>query len=943
MSRRRVPVSLRVNGTPVSTTVRPNQLLADFLHDDLALRGTRSGCGQGICGCCTVWLDGDPVKACLVLAAQADGAAVTTIEGLTPPAGLHAVQEAFVAAGAVQCGFCIPGMVMTAAAFVRDRPAADDAAIRDALANNLCRCTGYVKIVDAVRMVAAAGGVPVVPTNPSPAATRDSPATIGLALPRLDAPDKVTGRACYSGDREPPGAVFARILRSPHAHARIVAVDATEAAALPGVVAVLTADNAPRVRFTSSPADAAPGARARITDECLFDQTVRHVGQAVAMVAAEDWETAEDALERIAVNYEPLAAVTDPVAALADGAHALHEGRPNNLIARVRVERGAVDAGFAGADVVIERRYRTSRQKHAVLEPQVCTADWNGVVLTVWTPTQSPHQLAVKLAALWGLSRDRVRVIAQHVGGGFGQRLGFVLEPYVTAMAMRLRRPVKCVLDRLEDFTATESRHPMLITVRAGARTDGTLTALQVASVIDAGAYAGPSVEVAHVHANLTMRHHRCPAQFEGEVVYTTTPPCGSFRGVGGPQAAFSVEQCLDELADRIGCDPVEFRRRNCLRLGEHDPWTTLPLASWALDEVLDRGRTAIRWDEYRRRRLRDGAWVRGVGMAVAMHVSGANCISVRRVETSEAEVQVSADGMVEVRCGQSEIGTGVTTTMAQIVATELGLPLDRVRVCFGDSARTPYDSGAHSSRTAFTTGWAVRRAAEDARGHLLRVAAAALEAREEDLELRCGMVGVKGTPARRVALNELVRRAGLDATGVVGRGTAPVTNAPPFGAHFADVSVNLDTGQIRVNRYVAVHDVGRALNRAVVEGQIQGAVAQGMGFALSEEVRIDADGGVLTTGFADYRVPTATDVPPIEVILVECPDPNGPYGAKGVGEVGIVPVAGALANAVADATGVRILHAPMTPPRVVAALTAAEGVGDAWGEKAPWPTIGSR
>lgn len=751
------------------------------------------------------------------------------------------------------------------------------------------------------------------------------PAAVGAGLPRVDAPAKTTGAAPFVADIRLPGMVWARLLRSPHAHARVVAVHTTAAAGLPGVIAVMTRDNAPALRFSSSPSDSTPGGRVTVEDETLFPSTVRFAGDVVAMVAAVDVETAEDALELIDVDYDVLPPLVTTEAAAAVGAPPLHPNRDDNVLGRARLEHGGdVGAAFAASDVVIERTYRTSRQKHAQLETQVCIADWDGERLSVWAPSQAPHMLRTKIARLWSLPEDRVRVIVPNVGGGFGHRIGFVLEHYATAMARHLGRPVKLLLNRLEDFTNSESRHAMTITVRAGGRRDGTLAGLQVRSVLDAGAYAGVSVDTAYIHAQVGMRLYRCPRRFDADVVYTNTPPAGSFRGVGGPQAAFSIEQCIDELAAALEWDPIEFRRRNALRAGDVDPWTRLPIDSWPIDQVLDRGRAAIGWDAVHGKRLRDGPWRRGAGMAVMMHLSGANCISSRRVEESKALVRINADGTVAALTGQSETGAGATMLVAQLVASELALPVDGVSVILGDTDITPYDSGSHASRTAFTTGWAATLAARDAKRRILEVAAGMLEAGEIDLEIGGGAVRVKGAPARAVTFAEIADRAARAGVDLTGAGEAPLTNAPPFGAHFADVSVNVETGRVRINRYVAVHDVGRALNRSIVEGQIEGAVVQGIGFGLFEEVRVDADSGIIVNAtFMDYKVPTAADVPPIDVILIERPDPNGPHGAKGAGEVGIVPVAGALANAVADAIGTRVLHAPMTPERILAAIDA--------------------
>jgi xanthine dehydrogenase molybdenum-binding subunit len=752
-------------------------------------------------------------------------------------------------------------------------------------------------------------------------------AAVGDPLPRVDAPAKTTGEATYVADLRLPRMVWARLLRSPHAHARVVGVNTEAAAALPGVVAVMTRDNAPRLRFSSSPADGAPGGRVTAEDETLFPSTVRFAGDIVAMVAAVDIETAEDAIELIDVDYEILPPLATPEAAVAVGAPPLHEDRTDNVLGRARLEHGGdAAAALAASDVVIERTYHTARQKHAQLETQVCIADWDGGRLTVWSPSQAPHMLRTKLARLWALPEESVRVVVPNLGGGFGHRIGFVLEHYATAMARHLGRPVKLPLSRVEDFSNSESRHAMTITVRAGGRRDGTLAGLHVRSVLDAGAYAGVSADTAYIHAQVGMRLYRCPRRFDGEVIYTTTPSAGSFRGVGGPQATFSIEQCIDELAGALGWDPIEFRRRNTLRAGEADPWTKLPIGSWPIDEVLDRGRAAIDWVAVRGRGLRNGPWRRGVGMAAMMHLSGANCISTQRIEESKAVVRLNADGTVTALTGQSETGAGATMLVAQLVAAEIGLPVDRVSIVLGDTAATPYDAGSHASRTAFATGWAAILAARDARRRILAVAADMLEAGAVDLEIVEDAVRVKGAPARGVALAEVAERAARAGVDLDGSGEAPITNAPPFGAHFADVSVNSETGRVRVNRYVAVHDVGRALNRSIVEGQIEGAVVQGMGFALSEEVQVDPETGVVVNAtFMDYKILTAADVPTIDVILIERPDANGPHGAKGVGEVGIVPVAGALANAVADAIGTRVVRAPMTPERVLRALAGEQ------------------
>lgn len=752
---------------------------------------------------------------------------------------------------------------------------------------------------------------------------------VGRRLPRADAYEKVTGAARYTGDLKLPGMLYGKLLRSPHGHARIRGIDTSRAEALPGVVAILHHGNTPRRIFAQSEYTATAPAAAPPPDQYLFDQVVRYAGEPVAAIAAVDADTAERAAELIAVDYEPLPVVTDPLAALAPGAPVVNQlpGSQGNLAMHIPIHFGDVEQGFAAAEVVVEGRFYTSKQKHVQTEPYTCVADYDvRGRLTVWTPNQTPHPLRKQLADLFGLPLSRVRVIVPHLGGGFGGRVGFVGEQWAVALAMRAHRPVRLEYSRLEDFIGTESRHPMVVEGRLGARRDGTLTAVQFKTWSNAGAYITQSPDVTAVGGLFGLRLYRCENRwFDGYVVYTNTPPSGAYRGFGAPQHYFALEQLIDELAGKLGRDPLDLRRQLAVQKGQVDQWTQLPIASGRFADLLSAGAEAVGWAEKRGRRLREGPWVHGVGCGCIMWVSGTACLHPGMVEGSGAICRLNLDGTVDVSVGATDLGTGIGTTLAQIAAEVLAIPVDHVRVILGDTDVTPFDAGAHASRTLFHAGNAVQLAAADVGRQILAMGAELLEVSAADLELKAGRLEVRGAPGKGASLADLALHTYTRVTEIVGKGYAPQTNAPPYAAHFAAVAVNTETGQVRVLRYVAVHDVGRAINPTVVEGQIEGAVFHGLGYALSEDLLFDPQtGSALNASFMDYKFLTAADVPHIRAILVEDPDPNGPFGAKGIGEVGLPPVAAAVANAIADATGARLTRLPMTPERVLQALRQA-------------------
>lgn len=748
---------------------------------------------------------------------------------------------------------------------------------------------------------------------------------VGRRLPKPDAIRKVTGAARYAGDLSEPGMLHAVILRSPHPHARIKELDTRAAEAMPGVVKVLHHGNVTAGPFTTSEWDAPAALGSLPRDQVLFSAVVRYVGEPVAAVAAVDPATAAAAAEAILVEYESLPAVFDAEAALEPNAPRVHAHMESNVAAHIPLPFGDTDAGFGEADHIIERRFVTSRQKQTPMEPFTCVAQYDGDLLTVITPNQTPHQARVKLADIFGLAVNRVRIVTPTMGGGFGGRTGLVGEPWAAALALATRRPVRLEYSRYEDFIATEARHPAIIDVKAGFKQDGSLTALYVKSVLNTGPYVSQGAAVTAVHGLTILRPYKCPQRrFDGYTVLTNASPASAFRGFGGPQAAFALEQVIDEIAEAVGKDPLQLRREILAGPGDLDGMLFRPIESNGMRLCLEAGAEKIGWAQKRARGSGNGVWRRGVGMAASVWVSGTGCLGEALTEASVANLRLNADGTVTLITGAMDCGTGPGTTLAQIVAEELGVPFDAVRVIAGDTDVTPLDLGAHASRTLFVAGLAAHDAARQAKEQALQVAAEMLEVSPADLETREGRIGVVGAPDRSVAYAQVAVKAFARLGEIGGRGVAPQRQAAPYGAQFAEVEVNVQTGQVRVVRMVAAHDVGRAINPTIVEGQIEGGVVQGIGYALTEDMPVDNETGQpLGASFMDYRVLTSADVPLVESIVIEAPDEAGPYGAKAVGEPGIIPTAAAIANAIYDAVGVRINRLPITPARVLEALCA--------------------
>ncbi len=923
-------VRVRINGEDRRWTIAPGDLLLDVLRRE-GYFGVKRGCETGECGCCTVLLNGKPINSCMLFAAQANGREVTTVEAVAQGDKLDPVQQAFLDHGAAQCGFCTPGMILSTKALLREHPRATEEQVREALAGNFCRCTGFKKPVEAV--LAVAHGSPRH-CDETPAASRH--AVVGHSLPKTDGVKLVAGRACFTDDIHLPGMLIGKILPSPHAHARIKRIDASKARSLAGVHAALTYRDVPRVPHTTagqSWPEPSP------YDTYLLDSKVRFVGDRVAAVAAESREIAEEALRLIEVEYEVLPAIVDMEQATKPGAPTIHDEADStgihdakrNIAAFIKKELGDVDQGFRQADVVVEREFHTHRQQHAMMEPHVSIAwlDEDGR-LTIRTSTQVPFHTRRQVAMILQLPVQKVRVTKPRIGGGFGGKQEMLLEDITGALALVTRRPVKIEYTREEEFYMARSRHPQILKVKIGAKRDGTIVANQMSVLATTGAYGSHSATVQGNTGSKVLPLYRAPnMKFDCTVVYTNAPVAGAFRGYGCPQGFFAQESVIDELAHELGMDPIELRRRNLIRAGDVDELSAqlgegrrgLPrnIRSCGMPECLERGARAIDW-ESKRGSLPDISTHlrRGVGMSCSIQGSG-----IAGVDWAAALLKMNEDGSFNLQVGASDLGTGADTVLAQIAAETLGVTLDKMIVCSGDTDFTPFDVGAYASSTTIISGGAVKKAAEKVRAQMIEVAAHMLEVAPDKVELGNNEAFTSCECRKAVSLADVARHA-MYKEKVQIMDSASHWNSdspPPFCATFAEVEVDTETGKVRVVELVTAVDCGVAVNPVQAEGQAEGAVAQGIGYALTEEMLLDETGRMINPNFLDYKVLSAKDMPKLTTILVETEEPLGPYGAKSIAEVPINGPAPAIANAIYHAIGIRFRRLPIRPEMVLKAL----------------------
>ena len=920
-----VEIRFTVNGVDHSLTTDARRRLADVLREDLGMTGTKIGCNAGDCGACTVRLDGEQVCACLVAVGQVHGRSILTIEGLRAGDGsLAPLQEAFLACGGAQCGACTPGMLMAADDLLARVPSPGRSEVLDGLAGVLCRCTGYAKIIEAVE---ASGTPSHAARDPGPVAAGEA---VGSRIARLDGADKVTGAERFADDLFDASALTLRVVRSPHARASFAVGDLDEfVAAHPGLIRVLTAADVPganRYGIYDTGKD----------QPVLADGHVRYAGEAVLALVGDARVVAEIADEDLPITWSPLPAVVGTAAGLDPAAPRLHADRPGNILVEGLVERGDVEAALAGAAVTATGTFETSFVEHAYIEPEAGTARVVDDRIEVWATTQTPYMDRNELALILGVPPDRVRVIPSACGGGFGGKLDLSIQPLLAIAALATGRPVRGTWSRPESMRASTKRHPARITATFGASAAGRLTGVRFHGDFDTGAYASWGPTVAHrvpVHASgpYAVEAALCTSR----AVHTNGPPSGAFRGFGVPQAAIAHEALMDDLAEALGIDRLEIRRRNALRAGSLtltgqrlDASAGLPACLHALAphwESLQADATAFNL----RADATGSPLRRGVGIGAMWYGIGNTSLP----NPSTVEMGVRSDGSIQLFSGAMDIGQGSATVIAQIAADALGVEVGSLQLTHPDTDLTPDAGKTSASRQTFVSGNAAKRAGEELRRRILALAEAGESAVIETAATGAGpgrLVVRDGEATSTIELRELPsgeRGCVIHASGTYDPKTTELDEAGQgipyetygFGAQLALVDVDTELGTVAVRRIVAAHDVGRAINPTLVEGQIEGGIAQGLGMALTEAYVPGA-----TDNLHDYLIPTVGDAPQVDVILVEDAEPAGPYGAKGVGEPALVPTAPAILGAIRDATGARVTSVPATPDRVLAAIRAA-------------------
>ena len=1007
-------ILLVVNGVEHQVEIAPGDTLLKVLRG-LGYHSVKFGDEHGQTGADTVLLDGRPINAGITLAAQAEGHVIATAEALgehpdqgwRKTEGLHPLQRAFIETGAIQCGYCTPAQILAARHLLERNLAPTESEVRDVLSGVLCRCTGYLKPVQAVLRAAAelrgedgfgtkaldddvAEGdeidsqslrtpvpkapdahladlrAPAVQTLPKLIVTPDAlpNQTVGKPEPKVDAVKLVQGKPAFAADIEIRGMLYAKVLHSPHAHARIKRIDATKARALPGVAAVLTHEDVPRVPYsTAGQSHPIPGP----LDCFSLDNKVRFVGDRVAFVAAETPEIAEKALGLIDVEYEVLPAVLDTREAMKPGAPVIHDepdyvnfadsDPKRNLAAEIRIDIGDVDKGFAEADHIFEAEYEVPKVQQAHIEPHVVVTYWDDDDrLVIRTSTQVPFHVRRMLAPVLNLPVKRIRVIKPRIGGGFGGKQEVLIEDVAAHLTIATGRPVLFEYTREEEFIASRSRHPMRIRMKTGVKDDGTITANEMYALSDTGANGAHALTVTGNTGHKAMalyvgdgEYRKSPnIRFYADVVYTNHPPCGAYRGYGVPQGFWAVERHMEKIARALHIDPLEFRLKNALRAGELHPFSTAwsegreprpeTIETNALEECVRQGVAAIGWDqkfgneEWRRGGVRsathgqkDVDWKssnrnirKGIGVALVMQGT-----AIPYLDMGSASIKMNDDGSFNLLIGATDLGTGSDTVLAQMAAEVLGVPLEDIIVYSSDTDFTPFDKGAYASSTTYVSGAAVVDAAHKVAERIKMRAARLLK--ESDFEaIRLTNRQAVAPDGRAISLSEIALNAlhaeEQEQIMAVGSYVSPVA-PPPFAAQFAEVTVDADTGQVTVDKLVMAVDSGVIVNPITASGQIEGGMTQALGYAVCEEMVYDERGRPRERDFINYHIFRADEMPELETIFVETFEPSHPFGVKAVAEIPMDGVAPAVANAVQDAISVDVDANPLTPERIWRAM----------------------
>ena len=962
-------ITLTINGTKVELDCRPHESLRAVLRKG-GYHSVRFGSETGETGAAAVLVDSTLITADLMLAAQADGHEIETIEGLSSPGTLHPIQAAFIETGAIQSGYSTPAMILAAKALISRNPNPTEDDVRDAFSGILDRETGYLRPVHAVMRAAAAmrgetpESVDVVFLDPltdkdhSEAPTRDFPAIAPRVVPSPDVPEtRIVGRAetkvdaiklvkgnpAFTDDVSLSGTLIAKVLYSPHANAKIVAIDDSAALALRGVHAVLHHGNVARVRYASG-GQSYPNPLPY--DQVSFDDRVRFVGDRVAAVAADTEEIALAAIDLIDVTYEVLPAVFDENKAILDGAPVIHDepdmegahDASHNLVHHIEAETGNVEDGFAIADRVFEQTMRVHQVQQTPIEPHIAISAWDSDErLVITSSTQVPFHVRRMVAPLLGLPVKQIRIIKPRIGGGFGVKQEMLIEDIVGHLTIATGRPVRLELTREEEFISSRTRHPQTVTFKTGIDATGTLTAQEMRVVANTGAYGTHGLTVQMVTGLRGLSSYNSPLKrFDCKVAYTNIPVPGAYRGYGAPQALYALETHMEDIADELGMDAIEFRRLNWTGVG--DPLDIAPqlgegdqdasvmpvVTSSGLEEAVAQGQRAIDWE-----RRTDPEWRkpidkpsirRGLGFAMAMHGT-----AIPGLDMGGASLKINDDGSFNLLVGATDLGTGSDTVLAQIAAEVVGVATDDIIVYSSDTDMTPFDVGAYASSTTYISGMATKRAAEQVRSQIVARAALMLDVDADSIDLHDGAAWSEdgqSVTLETIALSTL-HQEGQHQIMADASYVSP-ESPPPYAAQFAEVEVDIETGQVTVNQLVMAVDCGVPINPVTASGQVEGGMVQALGYGHCEEMVYDDDGHMVNAQFGPYKIYRSDEMPRVEAILVQTMEPSGPFGAKAIAEIPKDAVAPAMRNAIANATGVRIADIPFTPERVWRALQDA-------------------
>lgn len=999
-------ITLKVNGIEHTIDTAPSATVLAALRE-LGYHGVKFGDEGGLSGADTILLNGKPINAGSLLAAQAEGHSIATIEALgehpeqgwKKTDGLHPLQKAFVESGAIQCGYCTPAQILAAKSLLEKNPNPTEAEIREAISGVLCRCTGYLKPVQAVMKAAAemrgdepfdissinwdfGAPKPDIPDTDAPASsstgvlvrpkvvlTPESQTwqTVGKPEIKVDAIKLVQGKPAFTGDFEKRGLLHAKVLHSPHAHAKIKRIDTTKARALEGVAAVLTWQDIPRVVYsTAGQSDPIPGP----LDTFSLDNKVRFVGDRVAFVAAETSEIAEKALSLIEVEYEILPMILDPREAMKPDAIKIHDepeyvnfadsNPQKNLAAEIRIDIGDVEKGFQEADEIFEAEYEVSKVQQAHIEPHVAVTYWDeDDRLVIRTSTQVPFHVRRMLAPVLGLPVKRIRVIKPRIGGGFGGKQEVLMEDVAAHLTIATKRPVIYEYTREEEFIAARSRHPMRVRMKTGVKKDGTITANSMYALSETGAYGCHALTVTGNTGHKAMalyvgdgEYRKAPnIRFYADVVYTNTPPSGAFRGYGVPQGYWPLDRHMEKIARAMGFDPIDFRLKNAIHAGEYHPFSTAwnegreprpeIIHTVGLEQCVAQGRAAIGWDdkfgneEWRNSWSKVGSQkseatidhrpsTKRKGIGVAMVMQGT---AIPYLDMGGASIKMNDDGSFNLLVGATDLGTGSDTVLAQMAAEVLGVPVEDMICYSSDTDFTPFDKGAYASSTTYISGTAATKAAQIAAERIKARAVemfkvAGLQVEPSNLQLSNRMVFApngQSIPLSEIALDSLHRNNQEQIMGAASY-VSPVS-PPPFAAQFAEVTVDTETGQVTVDRLVMAVDSGVIVNPLTASGQIEGGMTQALGYAVCEEMRYDQRGRAIERDFDRYHIFRADEMPELETIFVETFEPSHPFGVKAVAEIPMDGVAPAVGNAVLDALGVNVDEIPVTPEKVWRAI----------------------